>query len=256
MYYIVQENVFKEINYDMILHSLERLGLDYEIVKVLPFTDEMEFKTDRKDVFVFGALKMARIAGMQDWKPGSLMNENHDYQVYKEYYRENLLNWDSKIYKFAEDFEWKDGLKFIRPCKDTKVFTGKVFDKIDWDDFVKYSLTNGHTTTLDKDTEIQVAKPKMIQKEIRLWVIDGRIVTGSQYRLGYRTVYDDLFEDEAIIFANEMIGKFQLADAFVMDVCLVDNEWKIVECGCINCAGFYKADLHKVLIALEDKFSS
>ena len=45
---------------------------------------------------------------------------------------------------------------------------------------------------------------------------------------------------------------YQLADAFVIDVCLADDEWKIVECGCINCAGFYKSDLMKLLISLED----
>ena len=44
--------------------------------------------------------------------------------------------------------------------------------------------------------------------------------------------------------------------SFVIDICLVDNEWKIVECGCINCAGFYKADLQKLLMSLEDNFNN
>ena len=34
-------------------------------------------------------------------------------------------------------------------------------------------------------------------------------------------------------------------------VCLVEDGWRIVEVGCINCAGFYLADLQKVLIELE-----
>ena len=29
----------------------------------------------------------------------------------------------------------------------------------------------------------------------------------------------------------------------------------IVECGCVNSAGFYKADLIKLLISLEDAFN-
>ena len=42
----------------------------------------------------------------------------------------------------------------------------------------------------------------------------------------------------------------------VDDVCLTDKGWKVVECGCINCAGFYKADLQKVIISLENYFEN
>ncbi len=61
MYYIVQENVFREENYDNLINSLDRLKLEYEIVKLLPFVEDFEFKTDRKDVFPFGAVKMSRL---------------------------------------------------------------------------------------------------------------------------------------------------------------------------------------------------
>lgn len=259
MYYIVQENTFREENYDVLIKSLERLGLEYEIVSVWPFTDEVLFKTDRKDVFVFGSLKLARISKLHKWIPGSLMSNTHDYNVYSEHYKENLLNYDSKIYKFTDYLNWVDlqsSHKFIRPCLDSKTFTGKVFNKEEWDEFVERSLTNGHTTSLTKDTLIQVATPKNIQKEIRCWVVGGKVITASQYRLGYRTVSDSIVEPDAIEFAQKMVDIYQLADAFVIDVCLTNGEWKIVECGCINCAGFYKADLMKVIVALEDFYQA
>jgi len=258
MYYIVQENTFREENYDLLIKSLERLGLEYEVVKVLPFTDEIEVLTTRKDVFVFGSLKLARISRDQSWIPGSLMSDTHDYNVYSQYYKENLLNYDSKIYKFTDYLDWANlnsPEKFIRPCLDSKTFTGKVFNKEDWNNFVEHSLTNGHSTSLTSDTLIQVAKPKHIQKEIRFWVVGGRVITGSQYRLGYRTVSDVNYEPSAVEFAQNMVDIYQLADVFVIDICLVNDEWKIVECGCLNCAGFYHADLIKVLIALEDLYS-
>ena len=40
-----------------------------------------------------------------------------------------------------------------------------------------------------------------------------------------------------------------------MDVCLTNGEYKIVECGCTNSAGFYMADMQKLLMALEDAFN-
>lgn len=52
-----------------------------------------------------------------------------------------------------------------------------------------------------------------------------------------------------------MTNKFELADAFVMDVCRTESGLKIVECGCINCAGFYDINLQKLLWALEENFS-
>ena len=55
-------------------------------------------------------------------------------------------------------------------------------------------------------------------------------------------------------FCNKMIKLFQLNDAFVMDLALIDNEYKIIECGCINCAGFYKANMQKLLMSLENSF--
>ncbi len=259
MYYIVQENTFREENYDTLIQSLERLDLEYEVVKVLPFIDDVEFKTDRKDVFVFGSLKLARVAKQFNWHPGSLMNSNHDYNVYVDYYKDNLLNYDSKIYKFDNYLDWESLIdsseKFIRPCLDSKTFTGKVFNKEEWHQFVEYSLTNGHSTSLNKDTLIQVARPKHIQKEIRFWVVGGKVITGSTYKLGYRVVRDSFYDPEALQFAQQMVDIYQLADAFVIDVCLVNDEWKIVECGCINCAGFYAADLLKALVALEEFYN-
>jgi hypothetical protein len=253
MYYIIQENVFREENYNNLITSLDRLKLDYEIVKILPFIDTFEFKTNRKDVFPFGAVKMSRLSRKFDWTPGSQLNDNHDYLVYKDHYKENLLNYDSKIIKFGDDFFQKERF-FARPTKDTKVFTGKEFDMEEWNKLKEDSLTNGHSALLDLNTEIQISSVKKIQQEIRFWIVKGKIITASQYTLGGRYCLNNMIDQAAYDFCDEMIKIFQLNDAFVIDVCLHNNKYKIVECGCINSAGFYKADLQKLIISLEESF--
>jgi hypothetical protein len=285
MHYIIQENVFREQHYDMLRESMERMRLPYTTVRIFPFVDKItkledipsampdltpqealsgaynvddlpDFDPGTDSVFVFGAIKLARIVKKRGWSPGSMMNENHDYMVYKDHYRENLLNYDSQIFKTSDKLSWKTGeLKFIRPTQDTKSFTGAVFGEKQWEEFIENQLYNYKSEIFNEDTLIQVSTVKEIYKEIRFWVVDGKIITGSQYRLGNQTIYDSYFEDEARDFAQSMVDKFQLAKAFVIDVCLTDDGWKIVECGCINCAGFYKADLQKVIAALEDLFS-
>ncbi len=255
MHYVVQENTFKEVHYDKLINSFEKLKLTYEIVKVRPFIDTFDYQTNRKDVFVFGALKLADMARKLDWVPGAIVGPNHDFTVYSQYYGDNLLNYDSKIYKFGDEIPFTSNFLFFRPVLDSKVFTGQVFNQFEWKIKQYDLLNNGHVTSLTKDTLIQVSTSKWIDKEIRFWVVDGKIVTGSQYRLGNRNVLDDRIDLDAIIFAQEMVDIYQLDKSFVMDVCLTDAGYKIVECGSISCAGFYKSDVQKTIIALEKCYS-
>jgi hypothetical protein len=272
MHYIVQENIFREHHYDLLFAAMDRLDLPYTIVRIFPFVDKVvdlkdipdhafnvddipEFVPPTKNVFVFGAIKLAEICAKKGWNPGSLMNTNHDFEVYSKHYKENLLNYDSIIVKLGDELIWNKGeVKFIRPTQDTKSFTGKVFNIYEWLEMVEHNLNNFRSARFNENTPIQVSTPKHIHKEIRFWVVDGKVITGSQYQLNGQFTLDDLIEPDAIEFAQRMVDIFQLAEAFVIDVCLTDNGWKIVECGCINCAGFYKSDLQKMIMAVEDKF--
>jgi hypothetical protein len=254
MYYIVQENVFREENYENLIISLDRLELDYEIVKLIPFVDDFEFNTDRKDVFPFGAVKMSRISKKYGWYPGSQLCENHDYEVYSKYYKENLLNYDSKIIKFGDDDFFSKELFFARPTEDTKVFTGRVFDMSEWRELKKDSFETPKTAILTKDTPIQISSVKRIQKEIRFWIVKGEIITASVYNLGGAYHLSADVDPDAYDFVNKMVKIFELNETFVMDVCLTNGEYKIVECGCTNSAGWYRADINKLLIKLEEAF--
>jgi len=216
MYYIVQKNLFKDENFHHLIEALERFKLSYELVDLAG--EEYHFKTERTDVFPFGSVKMSRLSRQFGWYPGSQLNENHDYLVYSKYYKENLLNYDSKIYKFGDDF-FSEELFFARPTADSKVFTGRVFDMAQWWEFKHELLTNGHTTTLTLDTEIQVSSVKKIQKEIRFWIVKGEIITASQYSLGGRYCLSDIIDKSAFDFVNEMVKIFQLNESFVIDIC-------------------------------------
>jgi len=269
MHYIIQENIFKESHYNLLIDTMQKLNLPYQVVRVFPFVDKIvdlkdipednDFNLDElpdvvppenTPIFVFGAVKMARICAQKNWTPGSLLNANHDFEVYSKYYKENLLNYDSELVKAGSDFTWDTEHKFIRPTKDTKAFTGKVFKKEDWVQFINDNIGN-EKTLLNENTTIQVSSVKEIYKEIRFWVVKGKVVTGSQYAIGGKVTYNEYFEPEALEYAQKMVDIYQLADAFVIDVCLTDDGWKIVECNCINCAGFYLCNMQKMIMELE-----
>lgn len=253
MYYIIQENTFREENYNVLVETLDRFKLPYEIVKVRPYLEDFDFETDRKDIFCFGSVKMSRLGKKYGWKPGSLLNDNHDYRVYSKYYKENLLNYDSKIQRFGDDIN--DDYFFARPCEDNKTFTGKVFSKQKWIDFKTEFYKRGEETSLNEDTEIQVSSIKNVTKEYRFWVVGGKVVTGSLYRMGNWIYYNHIVDEGALEFAQKMVDIYQLSEAFVIDICEViindKPEYKIIECGCINSAGFYKANMPKMIESIE-----
>jgi hypothetical protein len=254
MYYIIQNNLFREEGHAKLINCLERFGFEYELVEIKPFIESFEFKTTRTDVFVFGSLKLARLSKNLNWYPGALITDNHNYEVYSKYYKDNLLNYDSKIVKFGSKFRWNYDQLFIRPCLDSKAFTGKVFNKEEWITYRDNQLSNGHDTPyITEDILIQIAMPKKITQEVRHWVVDGKIVTSSTYRRGSFLVYDAVVDQDSIDFAQEMVNIFQLARTFTIDVGLTrENGWKIIECGSTACAGFYDANMQKLIGALED----
>lgn len=254
MYYVVQNNVFREHNYNNLIIALDRLGLEYEIVDVKPFMETFDVKTKRLDVFPFGSLKMARLSKKLGWYPGSQMNDNHDYMVYKDHYREHLLNYDSRIIKFGDDDFFSVDPFFARPTKDSKVFTGKVFDMESWNRLKANNIDYQTSPIFGRDTDIQISTVKRIQREMRFWIVKGEVITASQYRLGGVVSYSPNVDVDAYEFCRKMVDIFQLNEAFVMDLAMVSGEYKIVECGCMNCAGFYSADLQRLLISLEAAF--
>jgi hypothetical protein len=273
MYYIIQENIFRESHYNLLIETMEKLKLPYQVVRVFPFVEKVvdiknipknnDFNLDElpeiepnttEKIFTFGSVKMSRLCAQKNWQPGSLLNANHDFEVYSKYYKENLLNYDSEITNAGGSINWNTTHKFIRPTKDTKSFTGRVFNQEDWEQVLDENFKNRYSL-LKETTTIQVSSVKTIYQEIRFWVIGGKVITGSRYKFGNRIEYSEYFEKEALEYAQKMVDIYQLADAFVIDVCLTDDGWKIVECNCINCAGFYLCNIQKVIMELEYYFN-
>ncbi|MBE9227396.1 ATP-grasp domain-containing protein [Phormidium sp. LEGE 05292] len=62
---------------------------------------------------------------------------------------------------------------------------------------------------------------------------------------------DTNIEPDAYEFALRMIAVWQPSRAFVFDIALTHEGYKIVEINCINSAGFYAADVSKIVNALQ-----
>ena len=248
MLYCIQENVFRERNYDNLTSTLDRLNLQYEVVKFDKTTHELIVpEIDTNNVFVFGSSKLARVATELGWNPGSFFGGNHDYEIYQLRYNKLLLNYDSKVSTIKSRLNWYPGeMKFIRPTKDSKVFNGGIFTQTKWQDLVD---------RIKDDIRIQVNVVKPIYKEARVWVVNGKVVTSSYYKIGNNVMWLPDVELDGINFVKSALELWNdLAPAFVMDIALTPFGWKIVEINCINCSAFYCCDMQKLIIELENTY--
>lgn len=269
MYYLV-EDFFTDRNQEILLHNLERMGLPYEYFKLIPFIDKFEFQSPVKDnAFLFGSVKAARFLNKEGYKPGSMYNDNHDFEVYGPKYGELMLNHGSHIMSFdsplPEDDKWT--MFFGRPCGDNKLFAGGVFMRHSWDDMVNEMLTRKFMedetpeefkirTDRYRSYNVMISQLQEIKWEVRCWIVGGKVITMSQYKIGTRVVYDNKdHEDWLKNIVQSYVDIYQPAEAFVMDVCLVGEDVKIVEINCINAAGFYDANMQKLLNSIEEHFN-
>lgn len=259
MHWIIQDNLYQEEGHKTLIETFEKFSIPYTEVKVIPFTSGLPLEermipnvNPSNPIMICGSLTLSHIAKENNWLPGSFINENHDYRVWSKYYGENILNHDSIVCKFSEVSDTWNTF-FIRPCDDGKSFSGKVYDYDEFNEWRNRVINLKETyTTLNGETLVAYSPTKSIQKEYRFFVVNKEIAGQSVYKIGNRVIYDPLVDDDAIEFANKMIDIWQPAVAFVIDVALTDNEYKVVEINCINNAGFYKIDIQKFVMAIEN----
>ncbi len=256
MYYLIQSNIYSDPEHFKVFEVLEDLGLEYETIELSSDATSVEIKSDREDVFVYGSVKLARLSKANThWNPGSFYGGNHNFEIISKHYKSHLLNANAEVFEFGQSINWKEGeTKFIKPYQDAKVFTGKVFTQLKWNDFVNEALTHPKTERLNSKTLVQASVPQKLYKEARLWVVGQQIVGSVYYRFHGDVPFHTKVDDEGILFANEMIEIFNVADAFVMDIGLTNDGWKIVEVNCINSAGFYNLNVRTLFRALEAYF--
>lgn len=250
MLWVIQENLFKEREYEKFLDACDRQGVNYCIVKIIPFSHELVPEiTEPNFILAFGSTALVRIAQERGWHPGVFYNSNFNFKVWSEAWGENLLNYGAKIC-FLSQMETELSQFFVRPCEDLKYFSGTVIDKESlntWKDKV-LSCSN----YLTEDTEVVISDLKTIYKEFRFFVVNNDLVTGSLYKLGNNLFLDPNIEPDAQRFAWEMINIWQPSRAFVIDIALTEESYKIVEVNCINSAGFYASDVHKIVNAIQE----
>lgn len=270
----VLESDLTDSGYVHLIEILKRANIDYTLVKVVPYQnilldpdfdtfskeptklDNIEIKSNK--IFPFGTMGLSRVAVDRGWTPGSLFNEEFTFEKWSEGFGlENLLNSKSKILKVSDSLDdYPHDVFFIRPCEDNKAFSGTVVTKKDFLEWQKSVIKiNDQKSKLNKDTRITVAPYKKIMTEARMFVFNGKVVTGSYYKFGEEVRYEEVKNGDPIIdYTNAVVEKYQPAKAFVIDVAFTESGCSIIEINNINSVGLYNANVEKFVEAVINTF--
>lgn len=264
MKWILQNNIYEEEGFAALLDNLTRLGADVVHVKVVPFEGtleavEGEIPPPGADAIVLGSYTLSRVAKQMGWRPGSFL-DNLDWRVQHQKWGDLMLNADAKIYEFVS-VPFQEQPFFLRPVHDTKAFSGLV---IDWGQYVEWrdgllrcpELVDPvydplGVNLLLSSTPVMVCSKKEIYNETRMWVVEGKVVTSSGYKIGTIKRYRPPEETEPRIIEFVEDLDWYPNDAHVMDIADTPDGLKIIEVNNMNSAGFYKGDTQKLIAAIE-----
>jgi hypothetical protein len=264
MHWILQNNLFKESEWDNLVGTLERFKIPYSVHKVIPFIGELvpEPQPLQSKVICFGSYSMRHSARKFGWNPGVYDLFDQNFNVQKQHWGDLMLNFDAEVVAFKDAN--LSGDTFIRPIDDSKYFAGKVFTQEEFYEWKRnvVVLEHDYGNSLSSDTLIQLCKPKEIYAEYRFWVVDKQIVTCSLYKRGDRVIYSSDVDNHVKRFAESVVrhgditlsmrtSAWQPHRAYVLDVCETPDGMKIVEINTINSSGFYAAQVQDLVMALE-----
>ena len=250
--WVIQDNLFNEDGYVRLMNSLDRLGQDYTVVKVVPFAHELipdvDYPPDQK-VIVMGSDALIRASQRKGWWPGAFTNDNFDHRAWVAAHGDEMLNYEADVIRFGDVKPPLDGdAFFIRPAIDFKIFAGEIITP---ENFLSWqSKAVAYGDTLNDDTEVVVAPYKKILQEYRFFVVDRKIVAGSSYKIGDRVTSSIDVDRDVLWYATGMLQTWHPAYAYVMDIARTPDGFKLIEYNCINGSGFYACPTTDIVSAL------
>nr|WP_295876417.1 ATP-grasp domain-containing protein [uncultured Chitinophaga sp.] len=254
--WIIQQNLTNSSDLEQLKAACDKIGVRHQEVIVIPFTDTLPaFDRSYRSIF-YGSVTFSQIALADPSVNSGLFMDNSSFSIdnYLQRWGRYMLNYGAMLTTFDELVQMdlpSDKLYFIRPDDDHKSFAGEVKS------FGDISAWYGQLkeTAISGDSRIVVSAPYNIRYEWRLWIVHKKVVAASKYREYFQLTKERGCPAEVVRFAEARCDDYTPHDVFVMDICRCGDEYFIVECGCMNSAGFYAADIEAIVTAVSAYFA-
>lgn len=178
----------------------------------------------------------------------------YDIQAFdQEFYRHKslpLLNATAEIipYEDIKNTSFKEDM-FIKPSRDLKAFNGGILEK---EMTIKEFILNSMHQPFFEEEQIVISPLKNIYAEYRFFVVNKKVITGSQYRRGGYFNQSSLIDKIVFYVAQEYAELYQPAEIFTLDIAETKNGFEIVEYNCFNASGLYHSDGKKLFFEINE----
>ncbi|MBO9203348.1 MULTISPECIES: ATP-grasp domain-containing protein [Niastella] len=256
--WVIQRNLTNTDDLSTLKLGCEKIGVDAIEIDIIPFTPHLpEFNKDKQSIF-YGSTTMGQLIYKDNSLNKGFFFDSNSFSIanYFDKWGTHMLNFGAMVTSFnelmAKDHD-ADKLFFIRPDDDSKSFSGEVkkYSEIkNW----YHKLKMFDNTSLSLDSKIVVSEPYHLRYEWRLWIVNKQVIAASKYREDFKLKKERGCPQEVIQFAEQRCQEYTPHNLFVMDICETGDSYYIVECGCLNSAGFYAADIPAIVSSVTDHF--
>lgn len=249
--WIMQSGLFSESRFRKLYEVVAEHNDIIDVDNCLQGRPDPELETRHiGDVMVYGSIGLLRWAVEENLGPHVYPNM-FDHQDWVKHWGEECLNYGATIMKLGDIQPDAPYIKrFIRPVADWKAFEGQIIsmDKIDlWRSQILKQWK--HAT---EETLCLVAELKQIENETRCFVVDGKVVGGSQYRSHNQTLVGEAVPGH-VEYVEDLISVWHPEKCFVVDVASTLEGFRMVEVNSINCSGIYDVDPTALVGAINEQ---
>ncbi len=261
MHFLIMDKYFNEDGFRVMKDYMVQNNIPHTSVKPVPFINIFvpEDVTDYSDAtyekyfdksvptMSFGSYALAHQLIEEGYTPGGYINDNHNIEVQmREWGADNFLNGNC-IFTTMGEIEnpgWNN--IFIRPVHDTKIMTARVIEQRNFN----FEIDAFFSFYGDPEFEVLIAEAQEILAEYRLFIVGGKVVSHSLYKVRGTFCTNPEVPRDIIDIAESLCTQWVPADAFVMDFAETKDGYKVLEVNNINCAGFYACDIPSIVEAL------
>lgn len=258
MYWLIQSKFTKDPKLKELVANLERMEVNHSFCWVVPFSEDglnsdIDLDSIDEPIFCYGSYTLSKIAVKKGYRPGAYISPMISLNNLLDHYGDEMLNNDMEFYALKDVLDNVPDTFFARPMEDSKSFTAEVTTKKEFGKFVKGIENIGKKfSTVTMETMVAVSKPKPIQREIRFFIVDGKISTYSSYKIGDYVNYDQFVDQYIIDYVENIIDIWGPDRAYCLDIAISDGQPKILEVNSINSSGLYAIDTQKFIQSINE----
>lgn len=183
----------------------------------------------------------------------------YDYQKFDQAHYGNLnlplLNQSAKYISIKDNLDTvfsED--KFIKPSRDLKAFDAGILKA---GESINQFIMGRNRQRFYLDEKLVVSDVLVMKDEYRFFVINGKVITGSAYRVEGIVGENEVVPVAVFECAEKYAKLYVPQDIFTMDLArLHDGSIKIIEYNCFNCSGVYLCDLIKTYKAIKKYYKT